>query len=84
MKKSANPESKQGFKELDGALEITTPNYDIHIQYPDPKDKDDLDQEYIVTVFDSRINTSDDDDAFVDCQSFWFWWEVLEYLEEWN
>ena len=79
-KKPANPESKWGPKELEGGdIDWTTPNFDIHIQNPEPGD---LDQEYTVTVFDSRIKNNDD--AFVDSQGFWFWWEVLEYLEGWN
>ena len=77
MKKQANPESKIGYVELeDGSLDWTTPNFDLHISNPKVGEK------YEVLVFDSR--EKENDKAFIEGQEFYFWYEVLAYLETWN
>lgn len=77
MKKQVNPESSLGVKELEnGALEWTTPNFDIYISNPEVGEK------YSVLIFDS--SKKDNDEAFIEGQEFDFWYEVLEYIECWN
>lgn len=77
-KKQTNPESQVGFREVgNGDIEWMTPNFDIYIENAVKGD-----QAFIVNVFDSSIRR--DDLALQESREFYFWWEVLEYIEGWN
>ncbi len=77
-KKQANPEESIGYKELDkGDIEWITPNFDIYIENAIMGN-----QAFIVNVFDSK--EKDDNKALQESREFYFWWEVLEYIEGWK
>ena len=79
-KKQANSESSLGVRGIDeGTLVWTTLNYDIYIEECEHYyENGGREKKYVVEVFDCR------DKLPVGDGSFFFWWEVLEYIECWN